>query len=343
MSLVELMVSVLVTAIVLGSATAAYLKLMKSYKTQSRMSEGYMATTTGLEMLRYDLQMAGFGMPTNAVTYADPLEATDATMLNETNSTVTRPLSQVNNTGTGNSDMLAVRSTTADPATGGKWSIVYYNAAAWIKPGLTTGDSYIVMDSSKNLQTTSCGGTAPLWLCNDSGGTRAFSSTLTTATFLAYGVGTATSMRRAYNRADYYLGGGTLPSRCYAGSSILYRSLISQTTGGAGGTRIAQPLLDCVLDFQVVFGVDAAGTGVLTWSADTSGAWASSKANMSTQLKEVRVYLTYQDGSIDTSYNSGATLSYNDPGALLGSVAIPADARNFRWQTAVVAVKPMNL
>jgi len=42
-------------------ATAAYLKILKSYKSYSKVSQSYMANLTGLELLRYDIQMAGSG------------------------------------------------------------------------------------------------------------------------------------------------------------------------------------------------------------------------------------------------------------------------------------------
>ena len=63
MTMVELMVSLAVVLLIIGAATTAYLKLLRTYKTQGKLAESYMANLTGLEMLRYDIEMAGFGLP----------------------------------------------------------------------------------------------------------------------------------------------------------------------------------------------------------------------------------------------------------------------------------------
>ena len=63
MTMVELLVSLAVVMVIIGAATTAYLKLLRTYRTQGRLAESYMANLTGLEMLRYDIEMAGFGLP----------------------------------------------------------------------------------------------------------------------------------------------------------------------------------------------------------------------------------------------------------------------------------------
>jgi len=52
MTMVELMVSLAIVMLVIGTATTAYLKLLRTYKTQGRLAEGYMANLTGLELLK---------------------------------------------------------------------------------------------------------------------------------------------------------------------------------------------------------------------------------------------------------------------------------------------------
>ena len=63
MTLIELLVSLTIILVVMGVATAAYLKLVRSYKSQGKMSQSYMENLTGLELLRYDIEMAGYGLP----------------------------------------------------------------------------------------------------------------------------------------------------------------------------------------------------------------------------------------------------------------------------------------
>ena len=65
MTMVELLVSMAIVLVIIGTATSAYLKLLRTYKTQGRLAESYMANLTGLEMLRYNIETAGFGLPIN--------------------------------------------------------------------------------------------------------------------------------------------------------------------------------------------------------------------------------------------------------------------------------------
>ncbi len=65
MTLVELMVSLAIVLLIVGTASLAYLKLLRSYKTHGPLAESYMANLTGFELLRYDIEMAGFGLPAN--------------------------------------------------------------------------------------------------------------------------------------------------------------------------------------------------------------------------------------------------------------------------------------
>src|SRR5208283_4695290 len=75
MTMVELMVSLAVVMLIIGAATTAYLKLLRTYRTQGRLAESYMANLTGLELLRYDIEMAGFGLPTSLAPGASYSEA----------------------------------------------------------------------------------------------------------------------------------------------------------------------------------------------------------------------------------------------------------------------------
>ncbi len=88
MTIVELMVALAVLLIVIGAATAAYLKLLKGYKSQNTVSRSYMANMTGFELLRYDIEMSGFGLPLD-LSGAANLEAAD---LGGERPPITRPL-----------------------------------------------------------------------------------------------------------------------------------------------------------------------------------------------------------------------------------------------------------
>ena len=133
----------IIILIVMAVATAAYLKMLRSYKTQSRVSQSYMTNLTGVEMLRYDLQMAGFGLPVSITPGASFSEAVDPgvgvrptyyapSSLNDANPNPIRaphPIAILNNTGANNSDVLAIKSSMAgiNPVSR-KWSLIAWNA-----------------------------------------------------------------------------------------------------------------------------------------------------------------------------------------------------------------------
>jgi len=86
----------------------------------------------------------------------------------------------------------------------------------------------------------------------------------------------------------YRLSAGTQP-QCAPNTRSLLR-----VYGGA-----SDPILDCVLDFQVQFGLIDATTGNVTWLNDIS---ATSAAVLRDQLKIVRIFIVKQMGKRDPKY-----------------------------------------
>ena len=64
-TLVELLVTIVITLILLTAIYAAYLKLLKGFKLESASSKKQTEIFTGTELLRLDLEHAGFGISTN--------------------------------------------------------------------------------------------------------------------------------------------------------------------------------------------------------------------------------------------------------------------------------------
>ena len=86
----------------------------------------------------------------------------------------------------------------------------------------------------------------------------------------------------------YRLSAGTQP-QCAPNTCSLLR-----VYGGA-----MDPILDCILDFQVQFGLIDATTGNVTWLNDIS---ATSAALLKDQLKIVRIFIVKQMGKRDPKY-----------------------------------------
>ena len=416
MTMVELMVCLAVVMLIIGAAATAYLKLLRSYRTQGRLAESYMANLTGLEMLRYDIEMAGFGLPAPptaglppGVTYTEaaaqganaPAPPYDPAALNDATSSVPRAFVQLDSSGSNNSDVLAIKSTAANlNPTSKKWSMIsragsvtppyvkMWGGGAKLDPVMdfTAGppaDMFIILDNNYQLKvdTTNnwcfpfagAAGTPPTGYYLDA--STGLQSTVlppsNTAVYYIYGLDNSLGAHRMpFNRVDYYLDNNTKfpkPSSCVAGTFTLYRSTISQ----ADGTLITTPLIDCVMDFQVAFGLATnLDNNINKWQPNLAGL---SALDIQQQLREVRVFLVYQEGLGDQGNTPGfrfsGVLNLGDqdiangidpaaypavpnnfqqwsPTALAGALSNPTPSGlqlQYRWKVIEMAVKPMNL
>ncbi len=395
--MVALMVSLTVVLIILGAATTAYLKLLRTYKTQGRLAESYMANVTGLELLRYDIEMAGFGLPISLAAGATYSEASDTTVayydpstLNDSTNNPPRAFAHLNNTGANGSDVLAIKSSAANiNPTSKKWSMITHatglnpTVKLWGVTALdpvmdfTANDRFIILDQNGLLQPS-----AGPWSCYSfdasapSTGYYSDSSALpipgTQYVYYMYGLDNSGGAHRMpFNRVDYYLDkiAADCPSSCAASTYTLYRSTINQ----ANGHLIKTPLIDCVMDFQVAFGLDTDADGNIdTWVQNLNT--LTDAAHILAQVREVRVFLLCQEGLGDTSKSAGfrfsGTLNLGDQdiahavdgtyplppndfqqlssSALSGAPQLssftPAGADlQYRWKILGMAIKPMNL
>ncbi len=384
MTMVELMVSLAIVMLVIGSAATAYLKLLKTYKTQGRLAESYLANLTGLELIRYDIEMAGFGLPLSLGAGATYNEAVvdntvpyDPTKLNDSTTNPPRAIAHLDNPGANGSDVLTIKSSAANVfnnPTGKRWSMIMNPAGGNPKVKLwggtaldpvmdfsaTTGsaalpDRFIILDNNGALQPA-----VGQWGCytfNTSAANTGYYLNVSIPpsplpypsaqyVYYMYGLDNGNGAHRMpFNRVDYYLDkrAADFPSSCAASTFTLYRSTISQSTGALSYT----PLLDCVRDFQVAFGLATNLDGNVNSWVQTLGTMTA--AQIQQQLREVRVFLLYQEGLGDSSNglsSAGNTPDFRFSGTLyLGDQDIansldPGDypANNFvQWSSTPLA------
>ena len=284
MTLVELMVSMVIVLLIMVFATAAYLKLLKDYKTQGKMSESYMTNLCGLELLRYDIEMAGFGLPANdapgsyAYTEAvgggpnpyDPAALNDAAWVAIPPTPL--PFVLLNNwkPAYGSSDVLAIKSAVANTnPTTGKWSMMrMVNGAPQVMQwggstqsnfnGAPSADRFIVLNGSGNLILSGanyCFTFDTGYFTNAASKATNFNNALSTpmtassGPYYLYGLDSNTTGRNMpFNRVDYYLDSANVPTSC-SGTYTLYRA----TYKPDGAPDLQTPIIDCVKDFQVAF------------------------------------------------------------------------------------------
>lgn len=171
---------------------------------------------------------------------------------------------------------------------------------------------------------------------------------------LVYGLsrppqGGGSEIPRPYYIIQYRLGGtpSALPKTCAPGTRSLQR--VEMTNGES-----VEPLLACVRDIQIAFGLDAGEpTDGMVDFWDNGGNVVSSYDSLSRKrrLKQVRVYLLVQQGERDPDYlykNPGnpsnpARIRVGDAGLGIGrDVNLTAEQRKYHWRLIALTVTPRN-
>lgn len=336
-TLVELIVVMAIFITVIMISATAFENIVYRSLQQTKSAETQIEGIVGLEVLRADLEQAGYGLPwefSTAITYgessADASVPTsfwpsgDSTSFNDAPNNAPRPILNGNTTfnesgGVGSNYLVIKSILAATNNTTKKWTTVSFDkdGAKHIRQwgtadrDFTPSERVIVVKNSLNS-------TPPTRQLMATGGT-VFSSTFDSYstltkqhsngdTFGIYGVNPNADLRMPFNRADYYIMRPTtkMPKECAdsAGVGILYKSTIIQGTGSsAGGLTLGMPLLDCAADMQVVYGLDTDGAGRVNQYLDAPASTPSpTAADIRSQLKEVRVYILAQEGKKDRLY-----------------------------------------
>lgn len=385
-SLTELIIVMGIFLTVMMITASTFKIIVNNSSQQSKSVETQIEGVVGLEVLRADLEQTGFGLPwtfQNTITSGFYVEA-DMTesmpksdywpsgnspklTFNDAPTGIPRPILSANtnfNTDSGEgAKYIVIKSVTA--ATNDvvkKWNNVSYVGGAkafapWGDPirDFTAADNVMVIKN--NLNTTP----VSRQLMVTSGGSyyapfSNYSSLIKTPqegdTYQIYGLtpGTITP-RMPFNRADYYINipSTKMPQGCAPNAGVLYKSNIAHNGGGYDPVI---PLLDCVADMQIVYGLDTDGAGRVNLHTTTPPATA---AEQRAQLREIRVYILAQDGKRDIMYNystvhssarvrvgeqiNGIDVGRSFPfGALIGS-----EYKYYRWKVYTIVVRPKNL
>lgn len=162
--------------------------------------------------------------------------------------------------------------------------------------------------------------------------------------------GSGAEIPRPYYVVQYRLGGAAadMPKTCARGTRSLQR--VEMTHGES-----IEPLLACVRDIQVVFGIDASSPedGIIdVW--DNGGILASSYdyQALKRRLKQVRVYILVQNGNRDADYLYVNPDNPSNPDAIragdvnLGigrDITLTAEQRRYRWRLIALSITPRNL
>ncbi len=344
-TLVELMVTIVISLFALAATTSLFAQLFTQFKQESTVSQTGIGSSIGLEYLEKDIQSAGYGLPwnVNGVNYQESAVANALT--DDAPSNPPRAIFSINGTGTGlnGSDYLVIKSQMAavnDSAAGkSTWIKSTGGAKVWGNPNwdLNPSDNAIVVSTIDNIVSLVTNPGALFGVVND------YAPTSATETRMIYGVADAadapTGLRMPFNRADYYIAppgtaGVTQPQRCAPDTGVLVKAVMKQTDG----TYTLYPILDCVADMQVIFDL-----GNDQYSNDISNSQNFPASWIRQNVHGVRVYILAQQGQKDPTYTYPSnTITVGEFG-LGRNYPIANDQKHYRWRLYTIVEKPMNL
>jgi prepilin-type N-terminal cleavage/methylation domain-containing protein len=342
-TLVELLIALGIIGIILSAVTTFFLGVLRQSRVQARLTASNVEGVMGLQLLRKDLSMAGYGLPWDGlVAYNEAASGrlNDASAAPRLVASANSPAYAPNG-----SDYLVVKSLALPlEEAPRKWTRVSLGGVT-----RTWGDNAADFTASNRVIVINPGGTGAARSLVTSGGTfsRTFAQvqagdlnpSVAGAFHLVYGVSDGTDLRMPFNRADYFISPLEAPQRCAPGTGVLVKGVVSQADGTLSPVI---PLLDCVQDMQVSYRYStnpADPVGTLTDDIAVVGATAGQiRAN----LREVRVSILAHEGAVDPSYtHPTSTIYVGDPG--LGRADNVASMRNYRWKTYSISVRPSNL
>jgi Tfp pilus assembly protein PilW len=355
-SFIELLIVMTLVVIVLTMNTDTFGVIFRQSRQQTQAVGAQMDRIVGLEILRTDLEHAGFGLPWSfqgTINYSEASTSPQSTY-NDAASNPPRALVSGNDLSTftlNNSDYLVIKSTIVGTSEASQqWTYITggQQPHAWGSNDLSNGDRVIVlwprsitgfnkelvMDSSNNFFTT----------YSSSAFSTDFSHNAATTRYVIYGVSpSTTSLRRPFNRADYYIQRpASMPQACAPNTGVLYKATMNHNDEGS---LFELPLIDCVADMQVIYRLDTNNDGTIDSTVnDISGLTAQ---QIRDRLKEVRVYILSHEGQSDRSFrflNSTITVGEFGVGRIFNlSATIGSGWENYRWKMSTLVVKPRNL
>lgn len=381
-SLVELMIYMALLGILMTMVFSSFTPVMRTSSRQWRMAETKIETGIGLDLLRSDLEHAGFGLPWSfpvGVTpnpYSEPTapvapvatvdapnvpravigEDTSASSMNGSDYLAIKALNVVRNDasqkwgwlGRDAGHAVTVQSMSADAFVSAG---VDYDRVIVIRPEVSPGENRQLVLNGTGYFTKPTPGDltpfAPLDTPNDPNGER----------YLIYGLDDS-DPRRPFNRTDYYINNADMPAQCAPGTGTLVKATLNQ----ANDNFLILPIVDCVADFQIVYYLDTDGDGGWDTRADASGLNGLTAQQIREQVKSIRCYVLTHQGGVDGTYThpldpvtglptinvgevaaDGVTLQAGAGRAFDLNATIGATWANYRWKVNSLAVTPRNL
>lgn len=302
-TLVEMLVTMAVFVMVIAIAGDSFNTILSHTAKLFRSEESNIEGMVGLEIMRHDIQQAGYGLYTEPMTatYSEAAAA-PASAYNDATTNVPRPIVAGNNiaavTDTSDiasakydlldgSDYLAIKAATVGRnRVSQKWTYLRYTSNdVYPNTWRSSAENFSSSDRVVLLRRQINASNQTVSIEPDRNGdfyyaysNSAFShlTSASSSMFTVYGVDSSpTTPRMPFNRSDYFVARpqntSQVPSVCAPNSGVLYKTTINQD----GGKLNYVPILDCVADMQVVFGWDINGDSTIDTYSNADGSQVS--------------------------------------------------------------------
>ncbi len=379
-TLVELIVVMAIFMAVIIISSEAFNKILSISSQQVKSAESDTQGVIGLEVLRVDLEHAGYGLPwlmSFAAEFDEGQAAANSLApgitpnnfndkFNASSDLIKVPRAIQAGTSTSDGrDYLVIKSIIAGISdTTKKWAYVEgvggtSKLKTWGSNDLTSGERVVTINArTKALVGTSTASADFSYTLTAADmtppvtGTANFQPQNETDMYIVYGVSPSSNLRVPYNRVDYYVKRPSaltdIPARCAKGTNskpgagILYKAVMDHSNG----TFTQYPLLECVADMQVVFNV--AADGINGVDVDHSGLTGLSAKEIRQQLKMIKVYIVAHEGGRDTSFSyANQTISVGGGTGrtldLKNDVVGSDEYKFYRWKIYTLAITPKNI
>lgn len=379
-TLVELIIVSLILIIVIILSARAFEVIISKSAQLTRSAQSNIQGIVGLELMRADLEAAGFGLPwafAGSVNYTECLASGKVAGVdpkgdfNDGKGSSTDgdvPRAVLSKAAASGADYLVVKSAAVgDDQASRRWSFVNYSTPSAgsirsykVNSGLFDGDRVVTLKMSFGADAGSGGGrqllvstAGPYYYAVNSGVSPAdFSPGDATEFYVAYGISTGVTPTMPFNRADYFVfRPAVMPQRCAKGTGNLYKAAVRHIDGMFNEI----PILDCVLDLQVSYVLDPNNDGKLVYTKSLLTP-AMTSQDIRNQLKSINVTVLAHEGGFDRNYvypGSSISVAPNGMPSLgrtwTSTEFTSADAelgktwKNYRWKVYEIAVQPKNL
>lgn len=340
-TLVEVMITLVVLMLAMSAVSTFFLGVIRQFKQQSRIAQSGMDSIVGIELLRRDIEHAGYGLPWNSIpNYSEAASGTAAT-LNDAPSDAPRGIVSAFEGGLNNSDYLVIKAANvARNDACRKWTTLRPGDVK--RPWTTVPANAEDLDDDDRVIVVWPGSTAANWrslvtvagsFSTTYGDTGEFAPGVPAETRVIYGIDDATAPRMPFNRADYFLDTTAVPQRCAPNTGVLVKAVVQHQAGALGAPM---PLLDCVASMKVEFLLDTDGDGAVNATSTDISPFTAQQVR--DQVRQVRVSLLAHEGQRDPKYTH-STANVPVGGT---SFAIGANV-NYRWKVYTIDVTPDNL